>query len=336
MKNLHALNSKNQLIQIDDVDKELQQKYFCCNCGDELIARKGKINSHHFAHKNKLECNYETYLHKVSKIKFYDNYLQCLKNNKPFYLEYSTKQICNSCLNDQRLRIFCNLFDKIERYDLTKTFDKIEIEKGYNGFIPDLQLKSSKLNEVIFIEIAVTHKCEEVKLKSGIRIIEFKVNEEIDLNALSTNQFKLNQKNVNYYNFKSKIREANIINSNDCKMQFDVFYVLKNKKAYKIGLPMYQIRFELNELDFEYYEIIKTPEKYWKRKELIDFVRESSRKGINVKNCYACRFYAENNRNDGIFEIFCKKHKAEVKDSNDGASCSKFWRIENKPTHNNV
>lgn len=43
MKNLHALDKNNHLIHIKSVNKELKEKFICFNCGNELIARKGKV-----------------------------------------------------------------------------------------------------------------------------------------------------------------------------------------------------------------------------------------------------------------------------------------------------
>ena len=119
--------SKHLTDEIRKGNKELKKKYTCCNCGGELIARKGKIKAHHFSHKSEGNCSYESYLHKVSKIKFYEIYTQCLENKKPFYIEYKTKLTCVSCKDIENINIECELKDKIGRFDLTKYFDKISI-----------------------------------------------------------------------------------------------------------------------------------------------------------------------------------------------------------------
>lgn len=67
MKNLYALNYQGNLINISDVDKSKSEKYYCLQCGDEMISRKGYVNRHHFSHKSIKNCSFETYLHKLSK-----------------------------------------------------------------------------------------------------------------------------------------------------------------------------------------------------------------------------------------------------------------------------
>src|SRR6478609_912503 len=118
MKNLYALNIQRKLIHINEVDKAVSGKYHCLQCGDELIARKGKIKRHHFAHKNKIECNFETYLHKLGKLMFYDAYKDCIVNKKPFYIQYEKEKICNSCTNVEPINRSCNLGIEKVKFDL--------------------------------------------------------------------------------------------------------------------------------------------------------------------------------------------------------------------------
>ena len=48
MKNLYALDNKHNLIHIENVIKGKKEKFYCCNCENELIPKKGKIIAHHF------------------------------------------------------------------------------------------------------------------------------------------------------------------------------------------------------------------------------------------------------------------------------------------------
>lgn len=54
---------------------------------------------------------------------------------------------------------------------------------------------------------------------------------------------------------------------------------------------------------------------------------EASKNGIEFKNCFACRFWGPNKSDFFEAALFCKKHRAYVKNSNDGNDCDKFWRI---------
>lgn len=50
-----ALNEKGLRIDISDATNA--EKYYCPICNESLIVKKGKINAHHFAHKNITECD---------------------------------------------------------------------------------------------------------------------------------------------------------------------------------------------------------------------------------------------------------------------------------------
>ena len=66
--------------------------------------------------------------------------------------------------------------------DLKNNYDTCEEEAGYKGFRADLKLTHSEYpeREPIFLEIFVTHECKLDKIASGIKIIEIKINSEID------------------------------------------------------------------------------------------------------------------------------------------------------------
>jgi competence CoiA-like predicted nuclease len=51
MKNIYTLNVLGELTNIKDAIRSPSDNYFCLQCNDELIVRKGKINRHHFSHK---------------------------------------------------------------------------------------------------------------------------------------------------------------------------------------------------------------------------------------------------------------------------------------------
>ena len=167
-----ALNKKGELVSIKTISKDNKDKeYYCLSCGREMIAVLGRKKEHHFRHKGD-SC--ETDLHILGKkiIKYrFDNY------DKFFVSFYSKRKKCdksNDCQFMQKGQ--CNVDDiNVRReIDLKEYYDTCEEEAEYNGFIADLKL-SSKINpkrKPIFIEIAVTHKCDEKKLNSDIRIIE--------------------------------------------------------------------------------------------------------------------------------------------------------------------
>lgn len=336
MKNLYALNTSNKLVHINEVDKTQKEKFRCCNCGNELIARKGKIKSHHFSHKQQLDCNYESYLHKLGKLKFHKEYSEALEQGKPFLFQYTTIKTCNSCLNSYNLNLKCKLDSSYDYYDLTTRFDRIAFEKKYNGFIADILLESSKTEDKILIEIAVTHKCEQGKINSGLRIIEINVTEENDLNFLAKKRIKLNLEHVERYNFKINHLIEPFHKKENCEIPHKVFIVFKNGKAiYLKNTKISKIINGIRNNNYLYYNLIRYEDEFdYEGDTFIDETRNASNRGINVRNCWACRFAAVNERYDQEYPLWCKRLKTEIPNSNNGVDCNKFWRIE-KPAHNN-
>lgn len=58
-----------ELVDVSNVERGLKCDCICAKCGTPLLARKGKIKKHHFAHYNSEECvgAFETTLHLADK-----------------------------------------------------------------------------------------------------------------------------------------------------------------------------------------------------------------------------------------------------------------------------
>ncbi|WP_143558041.1 hypothetical protein [Solemya velum gill symbiont] len=142
-----------------------------------MIANLGKKKVKYFSHKSVGDCSRETFLHKLGKEVFRSEYTNCLKGNRPFIFSIILPETCNFCATK---------FDKtcetstVYNYDLTKIFTNVEEEKRVGDFIADILLSSENGKEKIFVEIAVTHECEQPKIDSGSRIIELKISDEQD------------------------------------------------------------------------------------------------------------------------------------------------------------
>lgn len=227
----YAYDSEGSIISIDKTEKD--KKYYCIGCGEEMICKKGQIRDHHFAHKNTENCNPETYLHQYVK-----HYIKELfDKQKHFYIKFNQNKECKNINNCQYRKIFRDNCIKKEpiKYDLKEYYNKCEIESSYRGFIADLKL-ISETYEPIFIEIAVTHDCEENKKNSDIRIIEIKIpstTDKLDLSILSETEYELwnkeikNNIQVRFYNFRRKNKQNDILDLYD----FCLFFLNKNGKA---------------------------------------------------------------------------------------------------------
>ena len=199
-----ARDLEGQIIHIQNLERGSVKKstYKCLSCGNELIAKIGHIKERHFAHKAQHACSGETYLHQLGKKLFETEYLHCLSAGLPFSIEYVEEKLCN--YKESKFKVCCDLGNEKKQFDLTKYFNQILVEHNFDEFRPDIMLLSSKTQEKIFIEIAVTHLSTAKKLESNIRLIEIKVEDEKDLGSISTHHIKPSW-NVTFNNFKSHI-----------------------------------------------------------------------------------------------------------------------------------
>ena len=69
MKRLFYGMKKGKIVSINDVCSGKECDCICPSCGEQLIAKKGKIKIHHFSHTALKECEYgyETTLHLLAK-----------------------------------------------------------------------------------------------------------------------------------------------------------------------------------------------------------------------------------------------------------------------------
>lgn len=149
------------LISIDDVVKGLACGCTCPSCGSILVAKKGQIKIHHFAHHNVDDCvgALESSLHYLAK--------EILANDK--------HMVMPSLEHPNELTNLMKAKDVV--------FDEVYLEKSEGNFRPDVKCVVG--DKSIFIEIAVTHFIDFEKLekieKRGIATIE------IDLSWLDLN-----------------------------------------------------------------------------------------------------------------------------------------------------
>ena len=147
----------NKLVHVDDVESGIACGCVCPSCGVNLIARKGEINVHHFAHSSSCECKsgYETSLHLLAK--------EILSETGEILLPP-----VKLCGESHTTNVFL-----IGRHRI-KSFDNVYTEKRTGDIIPDLILEKNKRE--LIVEIYVTHKVDDAKLQKikdlGISAIE--------------------------------------------------------------------------------------------------------------------------------------------------------------------
>ncbi|MDE6489643.1 MAG: hypothetical protein K2L49_00615, partial [Muribaculaceae bacterium] len=174
----YANNSSGELINV--LTAQRREKYFCPICGEPMTPHMGQVRRWHFVHKNVGNCSYESYLHKLAKIKIREAFL----SSDHFLLSYNAQAICSyECpfIDSPKCK-----GEKPVEFDLRKYYDTCEIEATYHQYRADLLLTSSTNPErdPVLIEIMVTHKCTEDKIRDGVRIIEIQIQSEEDIDNI--------------------------------------------------------------------------------------------------------------------------------------------------------
>jgi competence protein CoiA len=135
-----ALDQKARLIDIGKASRGLACDCTCVSCGEPVIARKGLIREHHFAH--------------------YSSKLGCFIQRETLLHIYA-KEVIRDALGLQ-LPPMPGVYPTTEDTSSWWDFEKVEAEVPQAGFQPDL-VADLKDGTQLFIEIAVTSFIEEQK-----------------------------------------------------------------------------------------------------------------------------------------------------------------------------
>lgn len=169
MRMFYACDQQARLVYIDETERGLACRCHCLACGEQVVARKGLRNTHHFAHHGgKRACDIapESILHKLAK--------QVIEQAGGLQLP-PMPGVFPSPADPEA--------DKTSWWDFTH----VEAEQTQQDFRPDLVAKL-KGGTQLFIEIAVTSFVDELKQEKINRLGEKTV--ELDLRYLATQMHK--------------------------------------------------------------------------------------------------------------------------------------------------
>lgn len=283
------------------------KEYTCLSCSNVLIPVLGEFRQKHFRHKIQVDCSAETYLHNLAKRMFFRTYNECLNNNRPYFIEYCVPTYCNACKGSGP----CPIGHKLKRTDLTKHFKEIVLETRDDEFIPDILLKSG--SESLYVEIAVTHYVEDKKASSGIRIIEIAVNDESDVELISSCQLSERDDRVSIRNFRPTPINGNF--ADGCQKTVNCFVLYPNGKS-KLGpLPVLEYESLVDKVMY----VERTPT--YGAEAFINKVAELHLKGMKIKNCWLCTFHCLHFRTR---ESYCQLLKKHLENKNQAVDCPKY------------
>ena len=203
--------------------------FHCLACRERMVARLGAEVSHHFAHKPNSICSGETYLHKLAKQVFEEEYTQCLARRQPFTIEPMQRKVCNHYPGHSEST--CRTKLRPQPHDLVPRFSVVKIETEKNDFVPDITLESANGRHHVFLEIAVTHACSPSKLASKNRIIEIHVSNEDDLQPIRDHLLSAQHPKITFHNFKQDIPADMCSWFSYCRLRKKVFMLFKDGRS---------------------------------------------------------------------------------------------------------
>ena len=348
IKYKRAKNDNDEIVNIEEVTPETRKatRFTCISCGNELSACLGSKNQHHFRHKTEVDCNPETYLHKMGKYTFIKVYRECLAQGKPFNITLKQKVTCVKEKDCQVKHSFGDIPDVCSTYewkdfDLTQYYDCVAEEEHVESFVADILLKRSKDDQPILVEIMVSHACEEDKIKSGYRIIEIKLNKEDDLELIESCQLKQTELSDSDY-FKTDRRKNRKNEEEGPIVRFYNFHDAKEKLLNRLEVHQFAIyknnpsHFRLNETvrcgevdkmlerqrkennllyEILLYDGVSPDERFvfgtQVDKRFVFGVAKAFERGFMIRNCFLCQHHALNPyraTEEEYKPIFCKLH----------------------------
>lgn len=169
----YALND-GKLVHVSEVENGFQPDCLCPSCKQPLIARKGNLKVHHFAHSTDHNCQSETVVHILGKQIIAEKIQSALSRNSSLSASWN----CKECYD-------------VHEYDLTKEANRVAIENNLGILQPDIALFGRSNEPVAVIEVVVTHPPEEnvynYCIQHDIPLFEIMLKKMGDLEALRDN-----------------------------------------------------------------------------------------------------------------------------------------------------
>ena len=170
------------LVHISEVETGLACGCECQNCGERLIAKKGEVNEHHFAHDHNSDClgATESALHLLAK--------EVISQSRELFIPELEIEASLVGVDDIELFRESSLSAYILKYE------DVEVEQTVDDYRPDLTLIIEQkiitdkiyfgMESCIDVEVKETHGVDEVKLAKVAAVTRPMI--EIDVSGADT------------------------------------------------------------------------------------------------------------------------------------------------------
>ncbi len=327
----YALDAESKIIAIEQAQKG--REYFCPFCSGLMITKQGNKRRWHFAHKNNdHKCSYESYLHKLAKMRV----AECFNASESFKISFHPKSTCSITDCPLGLSKRCEWTASKKEFDLKQFYNHCAEEVVVDKYRADLLISNSDKpdRDPIFIEFQVSHKSSEEKLKSGYRIIEIQIESEKDINNIvssssicepDNDEYCINpNEKIKFYNFKADTHEIPNHKHQMHKFRFWIdskyYFQLDNDPDIKC-LSQNSKEIENSIFRLESNEPINRDFTFW-------LLSES---GTGIKYCTMYKFYKYNEFRHRLMCVLYKKYGTKQYPlSSDAMKCSYFKQIDYK------
>lgn len=319
----YAFDNEGRLLAVDELhprDRRARGPFTCLGCGRTLTPKMGPIVVHHFAHLDTETCSGETYRHRLAKQVFHDTYVRCLGEKRPYTLGLARPRTCNHFQHDFGFTCRLPWPDEI---DLTKHFDRVEIERRHAEFRADVLLWSSRTGDVLFVEFAATHLSTFEKRASGFRILEVGIDEELHAEELALCRVDGSSPRVRHFNFKDP-RPASLCRG-ACTRPVELFVVHRDGTCELTQASAADVSSRVAAPEALRMEIIHSAAQESDVAMLKRKAREAAFDGIRVTDCFLCRFHGIDDFGAG--PIYCKRLRKSC-DSTAAGNCQHYWRMK--------
>lgn len=246
-------------------------------------------------------------LHNYSEVRIKQRFDESVENGQ-FLVHYYEVKSCPFYSNCKNINsFFCKGQPRasLKTINLRELYDTCSLEKSEDKYIADLLLTNSEDSSIkpMFLEIFVTHKCSEEKIKSGNQIIEIKINKAEDAeNEIIENAGDIVEENAFLKPYGEKVVPPimfygfdRYIDNND-KVEFLNFTLTKDNQDL-FGNCSIKTCFDVDcSLPDNTIISLSIPKDELKNKDIYEYgMALAHKKGFQVRDCSLCHFYKLHN-----------------------------------------